>query len=225
MRQGTMRQGAFTLLAWAIITGVATGDIPATWTGQSSSLAFGWLNDVSFSASASPGAPFTGLHDGRFDGSSWQADMSFSKDLVAIETQPANAGAIHSFRFTEPVEEGMLLIENFDSNSIATITTMGQDGLLELISASESISFDAVAGNAGRLRTSNSTFDGEGDAVLLFSGAVTGIELRYEGGDGANGVFYGFATSGTQAVPEPSTGTLSVLLALVPLMLRNRREA
>ena len=104
-----------------------------------------------------------------------------------------------------------------------TITATGTDGLLELISGSDSISFSSDSDNVGVLRTSNPTFDGEGDVVLLFSGAITRLDLTYQGGDGANGIFYGFAINETRAVPEPTAGALSALLALIPLTLRKRR--
>ena len=60
---------------------------------------------------------------------------------------------------------------------------------LSLLAGSAGISLTPGAAGQGTLISSNSTPDGVGDAVLAFSGNVTGIDLDYIGGNGANGVY------------------------------------
>ncbi len=215
----------FAFVTFAFPTIASAESIGGVWTGESPSLAFGLLDGISLSATSSGGADFAGIVPRtHFTGRNWQGGLTFPEETASLVAVPVNAGAVHSFRFAEPIEEAMLLIENFDSNSVATISATG-DGLLELVSASDSISFSSQSDGVGVLRTSNPTFNGEGDAVILFSGAVTGLNLEYSAGDGANGVFYGFAQGAVQSVPEPeSTMMLAFAVALMPLSLRRRRK-
>jgi len=205
-----------------IVSAESTGGV---WTGQSSNLAFGSLDGVSLSATSSGGAEFAGIvPNAHFTGRNWQGGLLVPEETDSLVAVPVNAGTTHSFEFATPIEEAMLLIENFDSSSVARISA-GGDAFIELISASESISFSSLADGIGVLQTSNPTFNGEGDAVILFSGEVTGLTLEYSAGDGANGVFYGFAKGTAQAVPEPATSMLGrFAVALIPLAYRRRRK-
>lgn len=214
----------FAVTTFAFPTVVSAETTGGVWTGQSSSLAFGLLDGVSLSATSSGGAKFAGIVPRtHFTGRNWQGGLAFPEETDSLVAVPVNAGTTHSFRFAEPIEEGMLLIENFDSSSVATISTRG-DGLVELISGSDSISFSSLSDDVGILQTSNPTYNGEGDAVILFSGAVTGLTLEYSAGEGANGIFYGFAKGTAQAVPEPAAATLVGFAALIPLAFRRRRK-
>lgn len=215
----------FAVATFAFPTVAAAETTGGVWTGQSSSLAFGLLDGVSLSATSSGGAKFAGIVPRtHFTGRNWQGGLSFPEETDSLVAVPVNAGTHHTFRFAEPIEEGMLLIENFDSSSIAKITASGKDSLLELVSASDSISFSSMSDAVGMLETSNPTYNGEGDAVILFSGAVTGLNLEYSAGSGANGVFYGFAKGTAQSVPEPAAAFLATFAAVIPLVLRRRRK-
>lgn len=219
-----MHRGITAIIFAAIIGNMGTASESAIWTGQSSSLAFGSLGGITFSATASDEAPFMNFYHDRFTGDSWQGGLEVPVDARSLLAQPVGANAKHVFRFSDPVEEGLLLIENFDSSSVASVAVSGKDATIELISASDSIAFLADSDAAGSLSTTNPTFDGEGDAVLLFSGAVTDLELNYLRGDGANGVFYGFATPTAQSVPEPTFGICIPAFALLGLIRRTRRR-
>lgn len=198
-----------------------TGD----WTNFSDSLAFGNLDGVNIAAFSMGSAPFIGLAERRFaEGSGWDADMALPRNAESLITSNVNGGDAQEFRFASPIRDAMLYIENFDADSVANITASGAD-TLDLVSGSQSISFASINGSSGTLMSSNSSYNGEGDAVLHFTGDVTRILVDYVAGEGANGVFYGFAVESVQAVPEPSSAVLlTSTLAMAPLALRRRRD-
>lgn len=100
-----------------------------------------------------------------------------------------------------------MYIENFDSSSMASITFAGAIGT-SLIDASPSISFDVLGPEIASLTTSNTSFNGEGDAAIKLNGPVNEITVDYSNGDGANGIFYTFAAPEANAVPEPTSAMI-----------------
>lgn len=194
------------------------------WTATSETHAFGTLDGVGISAVSPFTAPFIGVANQRFaaDGA-WDAAFALPRSATALVTSKVNGGDFQEFAFDEPLSEGLFYIENFDSDSVARITAKGAD-VFELTSGSPSISFSSLSDEIGTLRTSNSSYNGEGDAVLFFEGEVTGIRVEYFNGQGDNGIFYGFATQTVQALPEPAASSMVQLLALLPLMLRRSRR-
>lgn len=150
----------------------------------------------------------------------WQADIPAPDGIEMLGVGDANEGDTHTFVFTEPMTDVMMFIENFDSSSGATISFEGSElGGISLMSGSPSMTFEAIDTTSGMLETSNATSDGEGDAILKFTGDIRSISFDYASGDGSNGVFYTFA------VPEPSAALPLIigLLLLVPLRRPGRR--
>ena len=196
------------------------------WDGYSSGAAFGTLDGVRISAFSTTTSPFIGVVDGRFSdepGGGWNADMPLPPAAQSLVTADVNGGDAQVFRFASGITDALLYIENFDASSIATVTADNAE-LLELVAASDSISFESTSQYSGVLSSSNPTYNGEGDAVLHFMGDVRGITLQYSQGDGANGIFYGFAVPKIASVPEPScVYTLSLVMAFVPLARRRHR--
>ena len=199
--------------------------IEGDWTSFTASTAVGVLDGTTIMGTASADAPFFGIAEDQrfwpFGEGGWDAGFPLSIDTRAMTATNVNAGDSHEFAFASAIESPSLYIENFDSNSIATITAFGSDSI-SLLSGSPSISFAADSATTGILQTSNPTFNGEGDAIIFLEGPVTGVRLDYSGGDGANGVFYGFALVDTAAVPEPA-GDLMLILAGVSLLALRRR--
>lgn len=221
--------GRYAQLALLLLFAASTsfGTTIATWDGYTSSEAEGEIDGIAISASTTGTAPFLGIVNDRFsniDRGGWDAPFPLPSDALSLVASNVNEGDVQRFSFGEPIDEVLLYIENFDSNSTATIVAFGADDL-QLVASSPSIDFDPLTKNAGRLSTDNPTFNGEGDAILLFAGGVTGITVDYERGDGANGVFYGFVLEEALSVPEPSAGSMFAILAFVPLVLRKRRVA
>lgn len=218
------RYAQLILIFLFLCSSVFGGTIAATWDGFTASEAVGEIDGVSIEATTSNSAPFLGIVNDRFsdiDKGGWDTDFPLSKDILSLVASDVNGGDVQRFAFGEPMEEVLLYIENFDSNSIATVVAFGADDV-QLVASSESIDFDPLTKNAGRLSTDNPTFNGEGDAILLFAGGVTGVTLDYERGDGANGVFYGFVLDAV-SVPEPTAASMFGFVALVPLAFRKRR--
>lgn len=179
---------------------------PAVWNAPTStSVATGTFAGTSLTAVSTTSSPFLvgTLFNDRFAGS-WDGSMPLAPTALALVTTNVNAGDSQAFSFGTAISDGLFYIENFDSNSMATITANGATSL-SLIDNSASISYSSLGANTGTLVTSNGSFNGEGDAVLQFTGAVTSIQIQYSGGDGANGVMYTFAEPCATAVPEPTS--------------------
>ena len=218
---------AHTLLILLFACSTAFSTTIATWDAFSANEASGEIDGITILASTTNDAPFLGIVNDRFsdiDKGGWDAPFPLSPDALSLVASEVNGGDVQRFAFGEPIDEGLLYIENFDSNSIATIVAFGADDL-QLVASSPSIDFDPLTKNAGRLSTDNPTFNGEGDAIIFFGGGVTGITIDFERGDGANGVFYGFVVEDAQSVPEPSAGSMLAILGLLPLAFRKQRSA
>ena len=205
-------------------TTLAYAETTATWNGFTEDAATGSLAGVPITAKSEGSAPFVGITPSRFaDSGDWDTDHPLSPEAAALVAANVNGGDSQTFTFAEPFAEGLLYIENFDSNSAATIVATGAT-TLELEASSPSISFISTIPGTGVLSTSNPEFDGEGDVILFFGGDVSEISISYTGGDAENGVFYGFATPDSiQTVPEPS-GIALALLGIPMMMLRRRRQ-
>lgn len=213
----------FVTLISTLLCSNALAETTATWTGFARQSATGILNGIPFTVTTSSTAPFIAVVDDRLsEGRGWDAELPLSRSAEAIVTANVSGGDSQIFSFDKPIDEGLLYIENFDTSSIANITANGGDQL-ELVAGSESIIFGQRTANAGTLRTTNPTSNGEGDAVLLFGGGVSTVTINYARGGPANGVFYSLAVGTVEAVPEPVSSAMALILALVPLALRNRR--
>jgi hypothetical protein len=188
----------------------------AEWSWVSPRFVAGDLNGIVIAGSTSESSLFAGISDNRFDDAVWQAGRKLPVGTPTVSTADVNAGDTQTFEFMQPISDVLLYIENFDSNSVAQIT-LASTGNLALVSASPSISFESVSPLIGTLRTSNSTSNGEGDAVLRLTGDVDFVTIDYTSGDGSNGVFYTFA------VPEPSSGMLIGCLAVAAMLCVWRR--
>ncbi len=193
------------------------GMITVDWTSAGSRSAIGTLDGTTLAVATSQDAEFT-LAFQPFDEANWQTDAPLAQNTELLGVANANTGDSHTFVFTEPQHNLMMYIENFDSSSEAAITVEGMDlGGVELYAGSPSISLEAMGMSTATLRTANETSDGEGDAILMFMGAVRSVSLDYLSGNGANGVFY------TLAVPEPTASKLGLLGLAVALAFRRRR--
>ncbi len=215
------------LVLLILMSGTLFGSpIGGAWTSvESSTLAFGEVDGIRIVATTNEDAPFTEIATHSFTDDSiicgaWQADeLALDPSVTSLTTTYVNAGDYQQFDFDVPWYNGYFYIENFDASSLAKITVLG-GATASLATASTSISYDA-AGSMGVLRSSNTSFDGEGDAVLLFDGPVTSIRVDYEDGVQANGVFYGFASMNA-AIPEPVS--LVVWALLIGLVVVGRRQ-
>ena len=206
------------------LTTTAIAETTATWNGFTEDAATGALDGIPITVTSQGSAPFVGITLSRFaDTGDWDTDHPLSTDAAALVAADVNGGDTQTFSFSEPISEGLLYIENFDSNSAATIVATGAT-TLDLEASSPSISFVSTVPGTGSLSTSNPTFDGEGDVILFFGGDVTEISIAYTAGDAENGVFYGFATADSlQVVPEPNGCLIAIALAGAMLSLRTRK--
>jgi len=195
----------------------SAASIELDWISQQQRSAVGSLDDVFVTAATSSDAQFLSIVGGRFAGTPWNTGRPLSAAAEGLVVSDANPGDTHTFVFTQPMPDLLFYIENFDSNSSATVTTEGA-GTVSLLEGSPSISFSATSNQSGVLSTSNTTFNGEGDVILSLRGDVESISLDFSSGDGSNGVFYTFAVA-----PEPS-GLIMILAGTVLLgTLRRRR--
>ena len=177
---------------------------PAVWSPTfTTTTAYGTFSGVDVTAVSTSSSPFVGLMADRFAGG-WDGTLTLDSSAMALTASYVNGGDSQAFGFSAPLSEGLFYIDNFESSSSAEIIAHGATSLT-LIDASSSISFTSLGANSGQLVTSNAGYDGEGDAVLQFSGDVTSIQVIYDGGEGANGIMYTFAEPGTEAVPEPTS--------------------
>ena len=179
----------------------------ATWSSYTATTATGDFGGVTITATTNSDAAFVGIannHFGAFDGAcgSWDGMLPLTHADEGLVASHVNGGDAQNFSFSSPLTEGLFYIENFDSSSEAKITVHGATHVA-LVDHSASITYSTISGNMGTLITSNRGFNGEGDAVLYFQGDVTGIDIEYTDGLGANGVFYTFAEA--SAVPEPTS--------------------
>lgn len=207
------------------LTTAGFAETTATWNGFTEDAATGALDGVPITATTEGSAPFVGITLSRFaDSGDWDTDHPLSTDAAALVAANVNGGDTQTFAFSESIAEGLLYIENFDSNSAATIVATGAT-TLEVEASSPSISFESTIPGTGVLSTSNPTFDGEGDVILFFGGEVTEISIAYTAGDAENGVFYGLATPDSiQVLPEPTGAGIAVALAGGMMCFRRRRN-
>lgn len=189
------------MLAASCVQGAA-GLTPMTWSSFTPTSATGDLNGITVTATTSAGSPIVGISGGWF-GKQWDGSMPLGDDALGLVVSSVNAGDWQNFSFSSPLLDGTVMyIENFDSSSIALMTFSGATGTT-LVDASQSIAYGGI-GEYGLMVTSNSGFDGEGDAAIRLDGDVTEVNILYARGEGANGVMYSFAAPEANAVPEPT---------------------
>jgi len=191
-----------------LVSGIADSATSTTATGT--------LDGVVWNATSTFTSPFLGANVGS---GVWDVGMTLPTNALFLGTSWVNAGDSQAFYFESPVSDICFYVENFDSSSLANIST---DANLSLVSASSSISFTSTGASTAKLGTTNSSYDGEGDAILMLSGPVNYVQFDYLDGEGANGVFYGFAKGNVTAVPEPSS--LSYLMICSSLLYAFRRR-
>lgn len=197
--------------------------ITSTWNADfTATSASGEINGVGISVTSTATAPLVGTSTDRFDngGGGWQAGFPLPRDVAGLVATNVNGDDAQAFAFDSPLANGRLYIENFDASSSALISVTGDAPILSLLSGSNSISFVPSDEAIGTLTSSNPDSNGEGDAVLEFSGGVTGINVSFTEGVGANGIFYAFSV---ESVPEPSSGILALLATALVLPFRRRR--
>lgn len=198
----------------------------ATWSSFTSTSATGDLSGVTISASTTASSEFLGFTNNHFGVGgvcgSWDGSMGLDHSDIGLIASNANGGDVHKFSFSSALTDGLFYIENFDSNSAAIITVHGATSVT-LVDNSASIAYTSTGAGAGQLVTSNPGFNGEGDAALRFTGNVTGIEVAFSSGEGANGIIYTFAEP--NAVPEPtSLLVMASLFALGGLVCARRKK-
>lgn len=214
MKSSTFRLALILSLVGSSLYG---GMITVDWTTAGSRSATGMLDGTTLAVATSQDAEFT-LAFQPFNAANWQTEAPLPQNTSLLGVANANTGDSHTFVFTEPQQDLMMYIENFDSNSEAAITVEGMDlSGVKLYAGSPSISLESMDMSTATLRTANGTSDGEGDAILMFMGVVRSVSLDYLAGDGANGVFY------TLAVPEPAASKLSFFAFIACLAFRRRR--
>ncbi len=205
--------GVFAVL-FLTATSVQAGAVCGTtdWQEWDATSAVGMLNGITISASTTSSSEFGGFGRNHFaqpsiedDCGAWDATMPLTHDDLGLIATNVNAGDTHEFSFDGPFSDGFFYIENFDAGSIAKITAVGATDI-SLVGQSTSIGFSPSGDNMGVLSSSNMGFDGEGDAILMFTGDVTSILVEYSAGEGANGILYTFAEQCEEhAVPEPTS--------------------
>ena len=185
----------------------------ADWTSSTATTATATLGGITINAETTSDAEFLGFagnHFATFDGEcgSWEGMFGLDHTVQGLITSNVNGGDYQEFTFSSPLADGLFFIENFDSDSMAMITATGATSI-KMIDMSPSIVFEAVGPNMANLSTTNSGFNGEGDAAFLIEGDVTSIRVDYKAGEGANGIFYNFAngtpTEKPQPIPEPTS--------------------
>lgn len=231
--QRTMRAFCAVLMS-AFLASAAHASVTVTetavWEEFSSVRAKGSLGGIEIRARTTPSSEFVGFsgnHFAEFDGECGEWDgMSFLDHSVqGLVTSNVNAGDFQEFSFSSPLTNGLFYVENFDSNSMAMLTATGATSIT-VVDASSSISYDSTGADTGKLSTSNSGFDGEGDVIFLIEGDVSNIRLDYTGGDGANGILYTFANGTACPVPEPtSLLVMAGLFSLGGFAVYRRRDA
>lgn len=192
-----------TLLVLSCCLSAQAAVTPGSWGSFTETTAMGDIDGITVNATTTASSPIVGLSSKHL-GTHWDADFPLDDSVLALTVSDTNMGDAIDFSFSSALENGTILyIENFDSNSAATITATGATGISVL--SKSMVDYVASNGSMGTLTSTNMGFDGNGDIALVLEGAVTSVSLDYSGGDGANGVFYGFATPDAQAVPEPTS--------------------
>lgn len=188
------------------------------WTYVSSTLASGVLQGRTITGTIHSGGNFHAVFTGRFTD-------SLGSSAESIDLIPVEAGSDHIFSFSSPFTKVRFYVDNFDSNSEATITAAGATAIT-LVTASSSMSFTPLTGSTGLLDTTNTSFNGEGQAILEITGDVQSVRMQYSSGHGANGISYTFSAQDTASVvPEPSAALLFVPAVGLVALLRRRRAA
>lgn len=184
---------------------------PGSWdSGYTAETATGLVGGIRVDAVTTSSSAILGLSPNHF-GVHWDADYALGDSVLGLTVGHVNAGDEMHFTFESPLLGGTVLyIENFDSNSAATITAEGATGIT--VKSSSMVSYAATNAASGLLTSSNPGYDGNGDIALVLDGDVTKISLDYTGGDGANGVFYAFSSPASHAVPEPTSGLVMASL-------------
>lgn len=186
------------------------------WTSSSATSATGTLDGITITAETTSDAEFLGFagnHFAFFDGEcgSWEGMWGLDHSVEGLIASNVNGGDYQEFTFSSALTDGLFYIENFDSDSMAMITATGATSI-QLIDMSPSIVFEATAPDMANLSTTNSGFNGEGDATFLIEGDVTSIRVDYKAGEGANGIFYNFATGTASEKPQPIPEPTSMLV-------------
>lgn len=192
-----------TLIALSGCISVQAAVTPGTWGSYTATTATGDIDGTTVNATTTSSSPIVGLSPNHL-GNHWDAANPLGNAVLALTVAQTNAGDSIDFAFSSALQDATILyIENFDSNSAATITAAGATNISVL--SNSMVTYAAQGGSMGTLTSSNSGYDGNGDIALILEGAVTSVSLDYSGGDGANGVFYAFAAPEPQAVPEPTS--------------------
>jgi len=206
----------FAVIALSSQAGLAA---PAIWTSFSKTTATGVVSGVGIRATTVSTAPFDRTETHRFS-SGWDASPVYklsSTGALGLRTLWVNGGDSQRFEFEDAWSDGLFYVENFDSSSLPTIKVTG-GASIDLLSGSASITYVPISASLGTLRTANQTFNGEGDALFQLTGPVESIDVDYQRGLQANGVFYTFA-NGQSVVPEPASlliwGMFAALAATV----------
>gem|GEM_PF-2623738 len=176
---------------------------PGTWGTYTTTTAMGTVDGIAVNATTTSSSPIVGLSNKHL-GKHWDAAYPLNDSVLALTVAQNNSGDTITFSFGSALQDGTLLyIENFDSNSAATINAAGATNIAVL--STSMVNYVATNGSMGTLASTNSGYDGNGDIALVLDGGVTSVTLDYTGGDGANGVFYAFAAPEPQAIPEPTS--------------------
>jgi hypothetical protein len=194
--------------------------ITATATDFTNTTAEGLLDGVAWHATTSSEAPFLGIN---LSSGTWNVGVSLPPGVLALTASNVNAGDFQEFTFDTAISSGYFYIENFDSSSVANITSDATT--FEMYATSSSITYVPATATSGVLNTSNEGYDGEGDAIFRFTGPLTSLRLDFTDGTGANGVFYGFSQASiVNSVPEPSS-TAFLVIGVTGLALMRRRRS
>lgn len=198
---------------------VTAAMITASATDYTDTTASGQFNGIGWQASTSADAPFLGIN---LTSGQWDVAIPLPLHALMLTASHVNAGDFQEFIFDSPISDGYFYIENFDSSSVANITTDATS--FQLLGASASITYSPTDASEGVLETSNDSYDGEGDAVFRFLGPLTRLRLDFTDGTGANGLFYGFSQddSFVNPVPEPAA-FVCIVIGVMGLGLLRRR--
>lgn len=187
------------------------------WTYISSTTVTGALQGRTITGAIRSGGYFDAIYTNRFTDST-------GSGVESIDLRFVEAGSDHIFDFSSPFNILRFYVDNFDSNSEAVITAAGATSI-SLVSASPSMSFTPSTGSTGVLDTTNTSFNGEGQAVLEITGNIQSVRMQYTSGHGDNGISYTFsAQDAGAAVPEPSAMFLFVPALALVAVLRQKRS-
>ena len=201
------------------------------WQSWDATSATGTLGEITISAATNAEAAFVGFannHFAVFDGDCGEWDgtmgMGLSHDDMGLVTSYVNGGDSQEFTFSSPLTDGFFFLENFDSGSKAMMTVTGATSIT-VLDKSKNFSYEVVGENMVNLSTSNTGYDGEGDAKFLLGGDVTAVSIDFKAGEGANGILYTFAKQmEPNPVPEP-TSLVGLIFGLVAVAAVRRKQA